>query len=82
MVNERKELFFYVVICSALLRSVSGLVTIKHKVVSLLRIPATEKEKNQRLIEMARQRFFSDREFWQCAIAFADIHNTLDEIFR
>ena len=31
---------------------------------------------------MARQRFFSDREFWQCAIAFADIHNTLDEIFR
>ena len=33
MVNERKELFFYVVICSALLRSVSGLVTIKHKVV-------------------------------------------------
>jgi len=65
IVEERKELFLYVVICSA-----------------LLRIPPTEKEKSQRLIEMARLRFFSDSEFWQCAIAFADIHNTLDEIFR
>ena len=48
----------------------------------LLRIPPTEKEKSQRLIEMARRRFFLDSEFWQCTIAFADIHNTLDEIFR
>jgi len=65
MVDERRELFFFVVICSV-----------------LLRIPPTEKEKNERLIEMARKRFFSDNEFWQCAIAFADVHNTLDEIFR
>ena len=48
----------------------------------LLRIPPTEKEKSQRLIEMARRRFFSDSEFWQCSIAFADIHSTLDEVFR
>jgi len=63
--KKRKELFLYVVICSA-----------------LLRIPQTESEKSQRLIEMARQRFFLDSEFWQCTVSFTDIHNTLDEIFR
>jgi len=63
--KKRKELFLYVVICSA-----------------LLRIPQTESEKSQRLIEMARQRFFLDSEFWQCTVSFTDIHNNLDEIFR
>ena len=82
MVDERRELFFFVVICSALLRSFNlyYLPTIFH--CPLHRISPTEKEKNERLIEMARKRFFSDNEFWQCAIAFADVHNTLDEIFR
>ena len=81
MVDERRELFFFVVICSVLLRSFNlYYLPIFHY--SLHRIPPTEKEKNERLIEMARKRFFSDNEFWQCAIAFADVHNTLDEIFR
>ena len=81
MVDERRELFFFVVICSALLRSFKlYYLQIFHR--SLHRISPTEKEKNERLIEMARKRFFSDNEFWQCAIAFADVHNTLDEIFR
>ena len=81
MVDERRELFFFVVICSALLRSFK-LYYLPIFDCSLHRIPPTEKDKNERLIEMARKRFFSDNEFWQCAIAFADVHNTLDEIFR
>ena len=81
MVDERRELFFFVVICSVLHRSFNlYYLPIFH--CSLHRIPPTEKEKNERLLEMARKRFFSDNEFWQCAIAFADVHNTLDEIFR
>ena len=44
--------------------------------------PPTERDATGRLLELARTRFFSDSEFWQCSVAFADIHNDLDEIFR
>lgn len=65
MVEERRELFLFVVLCQALINT-----------------PPTERDATGRLLELARTRFFSDSEFWQCSVAFADIHNDLDEIFR
>jgi len=62
---DRRELFFYVICCSALSRT-----------------PTSEKEKTRKLLTVMRERFFADSEFWQASVAFMDIHNVQDDIFR
>lgn len=62
---DRRELFFYVICCSALSRT-----------------PHTEKENTKKILILMRDRFFADSEFWQANIAFMDIHNLQDDIFR
>ena len=62
---DRRELFFYVICCSALSRT-----------------PTSEKEKTRKLLTLMRERFFADSEFWQASVAFMDIHNVQDDIFR
>ena len=62
---DRRELFFYVICCSALSRT-----------------PTSEKEKTRKLLTLMKERFFADSEFWQASVAFMDIHNVQDDIFR
>ena len=48
----------------------------------LKKIKDQERAKNLQLLEVVRERFFSDDQLWKCNIALKDIKNVQDEIFR
>ena len=48
----------------------------------LARIKEKEKKKLLGLVELIKQRFFSDDQLWKANIALKDIRNVQDEIFR
>ena len=62
---DRRELFFFLVSCSLIIK-------LKEK----------ETDKLLKLLELVRQRFFSDDQLWKANIALKDIRNVQDEIFR
>ena len=48
----------------------------------LTKVKEKETDKQLELLELIRQRFFSDDQLWKANIALKDIRNVQDEIFR
>ena len=48
----------------------------------LNKIPENDIDRTKHILERIKVRYFSDSEYWQPSIAFRDIHNVVEHIFR